>query len=54
MNVTATEARNRLAQVLEQAPSRLAFVEKAGRRHSVVMSVSHCEAWLKASQPMRC
>ena len=54
MNVTATEARNRLGQVLEQAQSRLAFVEKAGRCHSVAMSVSHYEALLKASQPMPC
>ena len=51
MNVTATEAKNRLGQVLEQAQSQPVFIEKAGRRHSVVMSVSHYEMLLKASQP---
>ena len=50
MKVTATEAKNRLGQVLEQAQSKPVFIEKAGRRHSVVMSVSHYEALLKASQ----
>jgi prevent-host-death family protein len=49
MNVTATEAKNRLGQVLEQAQARPVFIEKAGRRHSVVMSVAHYEALLKAS-----
>ncbi len=51
MNVTATEAKNRLGQVLEQAQTRPVFIEKAGRRHSVVMSVGHYEALLKASRP---
>ena len=50
MNVTATEAKNRLGQVLEQAQSKPVFIEKAGRRHSVVMSVAHYEALLKAGQ----
>ena len=54
MNVTATEARNRLGQVLEQAQSRPVFIDKAGRHHSVFASVSHCEALLKACQPMPC
>ena len=51
MNFTATEAKNRLGQVLEQAQSEPVFIEKAGRRHSVVMSVRHYETLLKASQP---
>ena len=51
MNVTATEAKNRLGQVLEQAQSKPVFIEKAGRRHSVVMSVGHYDALVKASQP---
>ena len=38
MNVTATEAKNRLGQVLEQAQSKPVFIEKAGRPHSVVIS----------------
>ena len=50
MNVTATEAKNRLGHVLEQAQSKPVFIEKAGRRHSVVMSVAHYEALLKAGQ----
>ena len=36
---TATDAKNRFGQVLEQAQKRPVFIEKAGRRHSVVMSV---------------
>lgn len=51
MTVTATEAKKRLGQVLEQAPTRPVFIEKAGRRHSVGMSVGHSEALLKASRP---
>ena len=39
MTVTATDAKNRFGQVLEQAQKRPVFIEKAGRRHSVVMSV---------------
>ena len=50
MNVTATEAKNRLGQVLEQAQSAPVFIEKAGRRHSVVLSAAHYDALLKASQ----
>lgn len=50
MNVTATEAKNRLGQVLEQAQTEPVFIDKAGRRHSVVMSVAHYQALLKASQ----
>jgi prevent-host-death family protein len=38
MNVTATEAKNRLGHVLEQAQSQPVFIEKAGRPHSVVIS----------------
>ena len=49
MNVTATEAKNRLGQVLEQAQSKPVFIEKAGRRHSVVMSVAQYDALLAAS-----
>ena len=51
MNATATEAKNRLGQVLEQAQTKPVFIEKAGRRHSVVMSVVHYEALLKAAHP---
>jgi len=50
MKVTATEAKNRLGQVLEQAQSKPVFIEKAGRQHSVVMSIAHYEALVKAGQ----
>ncbi len=49
MNVTATEAKNRLGHVLEQAQTKPVFIEKAGRRHSVVMSVAQYDALLVAS-----
>lgn len=48
MNVTATEAKNRLGQVLEQAQRKPVFIDKAGRRHSVVISNERYEELLKA------
>jgi len=48
MNVTATEAKNRLGQVLEQAQHTPVFIEKAGRRHSVVISAERYEQLLRA------
>ncbi len=48
MNVTATEAKNRLGQVLEQAQRAPVFVEKAGRLHSVVISHERYEQLLRA------
>jgi prevent-host-death family protein len=48
MNVTATEAKNRLGQVLEQAQREPVFVEKAGRRHSVVISAERYDELLRA------
>lgn len=48
MNVTATEAKNRLGQVLEQAQRAPVFIDKAGRRHSVVLSSERYEELLKA------
>jgi hypothetical protein len=50
MNVTATETKSRLGQVLEQAQTRPVFIEKSGRRHSVELSVEHCEALLQDRQ----
>ena len=50
MNVTATEAKNRLGQVLEQAQTRPVFIEKSGRRHSVVLSIDQYEALLRGRQ----
>ncbi len=48
MNVSATEAKNRLGQVLEQAQRRPVFIEKAGRPHSVVISNERYEQLLRA------
>jgi prevent-host-death family protein len=48
MNVSATEAKNRLGQVLEQAQTKPVFIEKAGRRHSVVISNERYEQLLRA------
>ena len=39
MSVTATDAKNRFGQLLEQAQRKPVIIEKAGRRHSVLMSV---------------
>lgn len=51
-SVTATEAKNRLGQVLEQAQIRPVFIEKAGRPHSVVLSIGRYESLLaKAGEP---
>ena len=48
MNVTATEAKNRLGQVLEHAQRAPVFIDKAGRRHSVVLSSERYEELLRA------
>ncbi len=49
VNVTATEAKNRLGQVLEQAQTKPVFIEKAGRRHSVVLSIDEYDRLLAAA-----
>lgn len=49
MSVTATEAKNRLGQVLESAQTQPVFIEKAGRRHSVVLSIAEYERLVTAS-----
>jgi prevent-host-death family protein len=41
MTLSATDAKNRFGQVLEQAQREPVFIAKAGRRHSVVMSAEH-------------
>lgn len=43
MKMTATEAKNRFGQVLEHAQSGPVFIEKAGREHSVVLSLKQYE-----------
>ena len=50
MKVTATEAKNRLGHVLEQAQRCPVVIEKGGRPHSVVLSVEQYEALLQARQ----
>ncbi len=51
MDVTATEAKNRLGHVLEQAQREPVFIEKSGRRHSVVLSVEQYEKLIEAKRP---
>lgn len=53
MDVTATEAKNRLGHVLEQAQREPVFIGKSGRRHSVVLSVEQYERLLGAQQRKR-
>lgn len=38
MSVSATEAKNRFGQLLEQAQRAPVVIEKSGRRHSVLLS----------------
>lgn len=52
MNLTATDAKNRFGQVLEQAQKRPVFIEKAGRRHSVVMSVELYDRLVASKAPV--
>jgi prevent-host-death family protein len=51
MQVTATDAKNRLGQVLEHAQREPVVIEKAGRKHSVVVSFEHYQALLASAQP---
>lgn len=50
MNLTATDAKNRLGQVLETAQREPVFIDKSGRRHSVVISAGRYEELLRAEQ----
>jgi prevent-host-death family protein len=51
MSVTATEAKNRFGQLLDQAQRGPVVIEKAGRRHSVLMSVELYDRLLAAQRP---
>ena len=51
MEVTATEAKNRLGQMLEHCQREPVVIEKSGRRHSVLMSAAHYDALVAAGQP---
>ena len=50
MNLTATDAKNRLGHVLESAQREPVFIDKSGRRHSVVISAARYEELLRAEQ----
>jgi prevent-host-death family protein len=48
MEVTATEAKNRLGQMLEHCQREPVVIEKSGRRHSVLISAAHYDALVAA------
>ena len=50
MSVSATEAKNRFGQLLDQAQRGPVVIEKAGRRHSVLMSADHYDRLLAAQR----
>ena len=47
MQVTATEAKNRLGQMLEHCQREPVTIEKSGRRHSVLLSAAHYDRLVK-------
>ena len=51
MDVTATEAKNRLGRMLEHCQREPVVIEKSGRRHSVLISAAHYDALVAASRP---
>ncbi|MBK9362918.1 MAG: type II toxin-antitoxin system Phd/YefM family antitoxin [Rubrivivax sp.] len=51
MGVTATEAKNRFGQLLDLAQRAPVVIEKAGRRHSVLMSAEHYDSLMAAQRP---
>ncbi len=53
MEISATEAKNRLGQVLQQAQLRPVVIAKSGRRHSVLMSAAHYDALVAAAEAGR-
>jgi prevent-host-death family protein len=50
MDVTATEAKNRLGQMLEACQREPVVIEKSGRRHSVLLSAEQYDALVAASE----
>ena len=50
MEVTATEAKNRLGQMLEHCQREPVMIEKSGRRHSVLISAAMYDALVAASK----
>jgi prevent-host-death family protein len=52
MEVTATEAKNRLGQMLDACQREPVVIAKQGRRHSVLLSAAHYDALVAAqAQP---
>jgi prevent-host-death family protein len=51
MHVTATEAKNRLGQMLEHCQREPVTIEKSGRRHSVLLSAAQYDALVAAARP---
>jgi prevent-host-death family protein len=51
MDVTATEAKNRLGQMLEHCQREPVVIEKSGRRHSVLISAALYDSLLAAGKP---
>ena len=50
MEVTATEAKNRLGQMLEHCQREPVVIEKSGRRHSVLISAAQYDALVAGQQ----
>jgi len=53
MEVTATEAKNRLGQMLDHCQREPVTIEKSGRRHSVLLSAAHYDELVAASRYAR-
>lgn len=51
MQVTATDAKNRLGQMLEHCQREPVTIAKSGRRHSVLLSAAQYDALLVAAKP---
>jgi prevent-host-death family protein len=49
MEVTATEAKNRFGQMLDEAQREPVFIGKSGRRRGVLLSPTHYAALLAAA-----
>jgi prevent-host-death family protein len=53
MKVTATDAKNRLGQMLEHCQREPVVIEKSGRRHSVLVSAEHYDALVARDKARR-
>ncbi|KAB2874476.1 MAG: type II toxin-antitoxin system prevent-host-death family antitoxin [Burkholderiaceae bacterium] len=53
MIVTATDAKNRLGQMLEHCQREPVVIEKSGRRHSVLLSAQHYDALVARGKSRR-